>query len=260
MREQVLKARERAKIKLTRSPRLYGLSKRAYTTVRFAARKPHEIEYAVFGLFADRKGAFLDVGANAGQSALSFRVFNRSAPIVSIEPNPFHESDLQYAGKLVRGGYRYELIGAGSEPAELTLFVPIYRGVPLTTEASVLREAVTGSSSLRGRLGAGMDGPEFSIEQRTVPIRPLDELGLSPDFVKLDVQGFEFDALKGLEQTLDRSHPVLLIETPDADCKQFLADHGYAPFTFKGGKLEPGAKAVNVVYLHTSDPKYPASA
>jgi hypothetical protein len=73
----------------------------------------------------------------------------------------------------------------------MTLHVPVYRGVPITAEASLLREQVLGSSSLRKRLGARMDGADFEVVARTVPVRPLDDLGVQAAFVKLDVQGYE---------------------------------------------------------------------
>jgi hypothetical protein len=83
-----------AKIALTRSPRVYGSLRRPYGVARFVLRKPHDPDFAVFGLFPERVGPFLDVGANAGMSAMSFRIYNRS-PIISIEPNPYHEADLR---------------------------------------------------------------------------------------------------------------------------------------------------------------------
>ena len=89
------------KVALMRSPRLYTLSMRPYVTARYLMRRPHDPEYGVFGLFAQSDAIFLDVGANSGMSALSFRLQQKRAPILSIEPNPYHESNLRWAGRLV---------------------------------------------------------------------------------------------------------------------------------------------------------------
>ena len=43
----------------------------------------------------------LDIGANAGQSALSFRAVNKG-PILSIEPNPGHERDLKLVARIIK--------------------------------------------------------------------------------------------------------------------------------------------------------------
>ena len=44
---------------------------------------------------------FLDIGANDGISARSFRLFNKTTPIFSIEPNPCHEAALNDAAPLL---------------------------------------------------------------------------------------------------------------------------------------------------------------
>jgi FkbM family methyltransferase len=219
---------EHLKIALTRFPRLYELSRRPYALARFLARQPHEPEYAVFALFGDRDGLFLDIGANAGMSALSFRIYKRENPILSIEPNPHHSRDLEFAGRLV-GGFSYLSVAAGDRPGVFTLHVPVYRGVPLTTEASLDLGAVLDSPSLRARLGDRMDGQDFTVVEKNVPVRRIDDMGLQPDFVKLDVQGFEYAVLMGMLDTLRKARPVLLVETPTEATYDLMAAEGYHP-------------------------------
>lgn len=241
--------RDQLKVALTRYPALYEQSRRPYAVGRFWLGRPHEADYGAFGLFAQRRGVFLDVGANAGMSALSFRVYNQTCPIVSVEPNPFHERDLRFVSRLVKP-FAYRMWAAGDTDGELTLHVPLYRGVPITAEASLLREQVQSSSSLRRRLGARMDGADFEITARSVPVRPLDCLALDAAFVKVDVQGFERRALLGLRRTIERCRPVLLVERPEPDVDALLTAWGYAPHEFAGGRLTPGvADRTNTVYL-----------
>jgi FkbM family methyltransferase len=250
-RTEAAAVRDAAKVMLTRYPQMYDALRLPYAAARFWLRQSHDADYGVFGLFADREGVFLDVGANAGMSALSFRIYNKTSPIVSIEPNPFHEGDLRFAGRLARR-LSYHMWAAGREHGELTLHVPIYRSVPLTTEASLILENVTGSSSLRVRLGPRMDSADFEVVSCVVSVRPLDSLDLSPAFIKLDVQGFEHEVLLGSLETLRRARPVLLIETPDAMVRQCLSGLGYEPFTYLPGerRLVPETnKRVNTVFI-----------
>jgi FkbM family methyltransferase len=240
----------RLKVWLSADPRIYNATRMPYATARFLVRRPHEADYGVFGLFPERRGLFLDVGANAGQSATSFRIYAKN-PIFSIEPNPFHEKDLRYIGRLVHD-FRYLIVGAGAEEASMELHIPVYRGVPITAEAALDRKEVADSSSLRGHLGARMDGPDFEIVTRSVRIIPLDSLDLFPDFLKLDVQGHESQALIGLRQTLTRSRPILMVEVPDEDTRTFLADLGYVARLYDADsrRLVPEDRpATNVVFL-----------
>src|SRR5215831_370500 len=68
---------------------LYYYTKKLFHVLPFML--PHEKDY--FGLKLLLKpgdGLFLDVGANDGISALSFRHINSSYAILSLEPNPLH--------------------------------------------------------------------------------------------------------------------------------------------------------------------------
>lgn len=45
-----------------------------------------------------------------------------------------------------------------------------------------------------------------------VMTRPMDSLGLRPDFIKIDVQGYELHVLKGGYETIMKYRPIILIE------------------------------------------------
>ena len=53
---------------------------------------------------------------------------------------------------------------------------------------------------------------DHDVLRETVPVMKLDHFGLSPDLIKMDVQGFEPYVLQGALHTLNRSAPVLMLE------------------------------------------------
>lgn len=219
------------KLRLTRFPRLYERARLPYGTVRYLMRRPHDYDYAAFGLFPQSDGLFLDVGANAGMSAMSFRIYQRRAPILAIEPNPYHAADLRWTQRVV-GRMEYLLCAAGDAPGDAALYVPVYRGVPITAEASMSRRFVEQSPSLRGMLGERMDSPDFSIVQIRVEVRRLDDLDLRPSFVKVDVQGSEQPVLEGMASTIDACGPAVLVEAPSPATKSFMASLGYTAYAY----------------------------
>src|SRR5882672_10492632 len=68
---------------------LYFYSKKMFHVFPFLL--PHEKDYfGLQSLLSDGDGLFLDIGANDGVSALSFRSINSRYSILSVEPNAMH--------------------------------------------------------------------------------------------------------------------------------------------------------------------------
>jgi FkbM family methyltransferase len=230
---------QQAQLLLLSSPlvRAYPVVRRAWQISRYALRRPitHGEDFAALARFPERTGLFLDVGASSGTSAMTFRVFNRRNPILSIEPNAILERELRFLKRIVPR-FDYRIAAAGDEPGTMTLFVPFYRGVPLTAYSSSSRDdLVDERGGLRDRLGDRLDSPDFHIENVTAEVLRLDDLALSPDFVKIDVEGAELRVLRGLSDTLERSHPILLIERSGdfAAIRDLLAASDYLPYTYR---------------------------
>lgn len=219
------------KVRLTRFPGVYARARVPYATARYLLRRPHDYDYAAFALFPQSDGLFLDIGANAGMSSMSLRIYQRRAAILAIEPNPYHEPDLRWTQRVV-GRMEFGLWAAGDAPGQAELYVPIYRGVPLTAEASLSRRFVEESPSLRDQLGDRMRPPAFEIVCRRVEVRRLDDLRLKPAFVKVDVQGSEQATLTGLRATLQAYGPPVLVESPSEETKLFMSSLGYEAYAY----------------------------
>lgn len=75
------------------------------------------------------------------------------------------------------------------------------------------------------------------IDGDSCDVVPLDELGLwNVDLLQLDVEGYEFEALKGAEQTIEASHPIIQLElrnfttkygSSDEEVRAWLGTLGY---------------------------------
>jgi len=87
-------------------------------------------------------------------------------------------------------------------------------------------------------------------QANSVPIQkiPLDALNLARlDLIKIDVEGMEMEALEGARTSIEKHHPILLVEsikTSREDLRGWMAARGYQV-------IEAG---LNVLAIHNSDP------
>jgi FkbM family methyltransferase len=212
---------------------------------------PLELEFQAFGVLPSTARLFLDIGANDGISARSFRLFNKTTPILSIEANPCHERALRRTKSAI-ARFDYKLIAAGERPGELVLHTPIFGGIALTAYAAMDR------TEAEQRLSEDMPSSRNRLRfiETVVPVVPIDDLGLAPDLVKIDVEGFELQVLRGMIATIERCKPVFMIEFNPAQAAaiaDILRPFGYRPYVFDrhAGEFRPyeHGEVENLFYL-----------
>ncbi len=130
--------------------------------------------------------SFADIGAHTGSVSLSFikAVRGRFQEIWAVEPDPTNLSGLRTA--------------VSNLPASLRDRVSV---IP----------AVVGSE--RGEKcffqGLGYASQCSALGQSTFPTEIIDDIALSPSFMKLHLEGAELDALKGCCNTILRYRPII---------------------------------------------------
>jgi FkbM family methyltransferase len=138
----------------------------------------------------------VNVGANVGVYVLQFA--NWSAPngrVIAFEPNPS-------AARVLR---RHVSMNGLSDRVEIVQ--EAVAGQPGTAEMHV-----AGAAGM-GRLGSANPALEGSVDVLHVPVTTLDEFigrhGLEPDWLFIDIEGFEWHAIAGAEQLIRRAMPRL---------------------------------------------------
>ena len=141
----------------------------------------------------------LDIGANIGSLALlAASLVGSAGRVIAVEPLARNRVLLARAAQA--SGFRHvEIIAAasGDRAGEIEL-----RTHPVTSNSA--RPAAAGER-LRDDLGTTLRVPLVVLDERLAGLTRLD-------LVKLDVEGMEPLALRGLERTLTRLRPVLLSE------------------------------------------------
>ena len=184
-----------------------------------------------FGVLAAQARVVVDVGANIGMYSLFAARKNPEARIYALEPEPHNLAALR-RNLAVNGLDNVVSLPLGLARQEAT--------VTLRLDGLLENAAGTGHRVVEG----DPQGPILEIL-----VASLDHLAAAgvvepPDLVKMDIEGYELNALRGMERLLREHRPDLLIEVhPDmlADLGQsdqeldaYLADLGYRKRLFAG--------------------------
>ena len=222
--------------------------------------QPHEEDFYLFSHFNKSKGLFIDVGANCGQSALSLFNVNHSLNVFSLEPNTGMKWLLFLLQVRHPFRFRFLLAGAGNKEEVITLNIPITRHRDLSTNASFAPDEFD-KPYVKDRLKeyAEKNQGKYSFKTTKAKVICLDSLNLKPLVIKLDVEGWELNALKGMEETLKRHRPVLMIELNNREAIfPWLKARGYRFYRYTRNPeafdpIEMHDKCLNAFCLH-SDP------
>jgi FkbM family methyltransferase len=206
-------------------------------TVRRTLRRPFEKDFLGIPLLGLPKSPLmLDIGANRGQSIDALRLVVPGCRIVAFEPNTVLADRLQ---RNYQHNHDVDIrsIGLGSEESENLLYLPAYRGFTFDGLASFIESEAR--EWLKTRLLCYSEAL-LTVDAHICRIDCLDNLNLVPNFIKIDIQGFEPNALRGGRDTLEAHRPALLIETPSDETIQYLSDFGYQSYIYQGGRLVKG--------------------
>jgi FkbM family methyltransferase len=138
-------------------------------------------------------GVIVDVGANTGNHTVYFARFLRPRLLIPVEP-------VDVAANLLRTNAK--LNGAVIDERGLGLAAADAPGVLAMT---------VGIEMAMAKVGPG------AVNKDTVRAVKLDDLVPERvDFLKIDVEGFEMNVLRGAARIVNRDRPLILLEATDA--------------------------------------------
>lgn len=162
-------------------------------------REP-EVAQVLCSTLAERRGAFLDVGVNLGQTLLYFEATSPGRRYIGFEPNPL--------------ACAYTLTLISQNKMDHATVLP----VALASRADVRRLNLTSDptsdmASLQKRHKPdGYFGEEIEVlcERGDSLLERLGEVDVA--LLKIDAEGSELEVLLGFEQTISRARPPIVLE------------------------------------------------
>ncbi len=151
-------------------------------------------------LFATKKGAMVDVGMNIGQTLLKTAAIGCDRHYIGFEPNPlcYHVcKGLVNENKL--DNFNVFPSGLSDETGFLTLYID----KEYSSGASVLKDFRKNMTRFNQQLNI----PVFKGDD-VQAIKNETQIAV----IKADVEGAELEVVKGLQNTINRTHPCLVLE------------------------------------------------
>lgn len=182
----------------------------------------------------------LDIGANLGYFSKLFARKNTKGTLYSIEPIPLFFNRL----KIILSSFSHvKLIHAalGASHGNLHMVMPVQQGVMRTGLPHVISE----------------EEAQLNPDHLTVPVQSAREfLANLPhlDYIKCDIEGYEWTVFSTLDAELGRLRPVVQIEISERFISQFCAffqELNYVQCGLYDGKLieEKGKQRVTSDFL-----------
>jgi FkbM family methyltransferase len=163
-----------------------------------------------------RSRCFIDIGANCGIYTILGCVINPQVRAVAVEPVPKVFAAL--ANNVAQNNLN-------SRVTTLNIALGDANGTVSFHEAE---DSTMGSLAVDGY--RGQKGRVIQVDARTLD-SIVEELNIEPDFLKIDVEGFEHLVLGGASVVLSKFRPRIVLEAnpgdPSAAMTQILSKHGY---------------------------------
>lgn len=182
-------------------------------------------------LLKDGNGDVLDIGANLGIMTVHLSKNLPNSAVHAIEPIPDNISVLKRIIKhfgLTKVTV-YET-AVGEEVGNVKMILPHQGKTRMQGLSHVKHESITEWN----------DGEEFQV-----PLNTIDNLinGQKIQGIKIDVENFEYFALKGGTRVIETNHPVIYTELWNNDnrtrCMELMQHFNYSPFVVVSGELTP---------------------
>lgn len=155
--------------------------------------------YAALKSHTQAGGVVLDVGANIGMySLLMARWVGESGRVFAFEPAPEPLKALRDHVTLNNLSGRIEVIGKAVSD--------------VSGEATFYAHAANGENSLNPDYAKRVSGAEAVRVEITTIDDFCRQSQIGPTILKIDIEGFEFHALRGAKETLFKYRPTVIIE------------------------------------------------
>lgn len=231
-----------------------------YITNRFFSKIIYETDFNILyylrGTNFFSKKSVLDIGANDGISVKIMRKFIKNK-IISFEPNIENYNKIKKLKKKINDLSIYNIGLSNKVSNKVNIYEAHFKKYHLSPFDSLSKNNVI--KHLKDSLFIKNIKKIISIKKTFVKINKLDNYKLSPCFIKIDIQGHEYECIKGSVNTIQKHKPIIMVEYDNLiilKVYKILNKFGYKKFYFISGKKKliehKKEKVFNIFFIHNS--------
>ena len=231
-----------------------------YLTNKFFSKIIYESDFNILIFLKNtsifKKKTIIDVGANDGISIKIIRKFTNNK-IISFEPNSLNYKKITLLKKRIKNLITYKIGLSNIKHEEVFIYEAYFKKYHLSPFDSLLKINVI--KHLKESLFIKNIVEKITIKKSKIKIDKLDNYVLNPCFIKIDIQGHEYECVKGSIKTIKKSKPIIMIEFDTLiidNIYKVLRKFGYRKFYFISNKKElfehKKEKVFNIFFIHNS--------
>ena len=203
----------------------------------------------------------LNIGSNHNQNCRIMLKINPNFKIVNFDPNMPKLKNNEFKNfKNVKNSN----FGAFNKNIKKKLYIPYYKNFSLDSLSSLSKK------NIRSYLNEHkLDVKKIHFKVKLCKFVKLDKFNYQTFFLKVDTEGSEIDVLKGLNKTIKKHNPIILLENNgyknDKNVPQlkviinYLKKFKYKSFYYENNCFKKGSKNLNkrdLFFLNNNSFKY----
>jgi|LakMenEpi03Aug12_release.lakeMendotaPanAssembly.Ray.scaffolds.fasta_scaffold207826_3 FkbM family methyltransferase len=203
--------------------------------------------------FDNLKKPIIDIGANDGISYKTIRNFLCKTSIISFEPlkNNFKKLEIL---KNKDKNYKIHNCGLSNIKIKKKIYIPYFKKYPLSSFAGINKISII--YRLKISLFNKNLLKKINFKSENIKLKKLDDFNLNPSFIKIDIEGHEYECIMGALKTIKKNKPILLIEYDrniNKKINKILKKINYKSYYYDNKinyiKLHNKEKIFNIIYI-----------
>jgi len=195
----------------------------------------------------------IDIGANDGMSYQIMRKFSKRTKIISFEPIIENYKILKKIKKKDSLFHCFN-IALSNKAIKKRFFTPFFKKYSITQMAGIDKKGVI--NRLKKSLYIENIVKKINFKENIIKTKKLDNFNLKPSFIKIDIEGHEYECMLGSLNTIKKNKPIIMVEYDKKICDKIfkiLKKYDYDKFIYNkfSKKIEKfkNQKILNIFYI-----------